>query len=375
MLAPISTDVYDELITALYSGISSQDGFSGFLKRLKLILNAYTAILIVVDINPVKVHYTWAEGYPSGSLALLMKTGAINKDKAILEGVSAAAGGLYSLSKDRADYNPYAGLNPLTKALVKSLGLYDNAGISVAVENQNRRLLLTLNRNLSQGPFFFKELEVLTRLKPHLERAFFLHQLMASGHQKLTSLKASIEQLHYPLAILNLDKTVLSANSALRQLIDKHPNLGIDETTNQLWFADVEFAHTFENSCVTISGNYEKKKIEVTHLFLPTNDLPIRITLKPLRIDGKQTVSLILEFRDGNDQQDYRLRHIQNVLTCSEAEARVLKGLLVYGQASQVAEDLSLSLHTVRSHIKSVLQKNNYTRQIDLLTYLIKILD
>ena len=87
-----------------------------------------------------------------------MKTGAINKDKAILEGISAPAGALYSLSKDRADYNPYVALNPLTKVLVKSLGLYDNAGISLAVENQNRRLLLMLmlmlNRNLSQGPFF-----------------------------------------------------------------------------------------------------------------------------------------------------------------------------------------------------------------------------
>jgi DNA-binding CsgD family transcriptional regulator len=62
------------------------------------------------------------------------------------------------------------------------------------------------------------------------------------------------------------------------------------------------------------------------------------------------------------------------IINCSNAEAKVVLRLLAGEDAATAAKSLCLSPHTVRSYIKEILSKNDFKRQIDLISVLLKAL-
>jgi DNA-binding NarL/FixJ family response regulator len=55
----------------------------------------------------------------------------------------------------------------------------------------------------------------------------------------------------------------------------------------------------------------------------------------------------------------------------SEREMEILKYLCKHGDKNKIAEELCISVHTVKRHIESMLDKSGFSKTIDLVVYVV----
>lgn len=365
---------FDELITSLYTCIDHKDGFAPFLQLLRKNFHVKTAALFCMRVKPFKGFYAWASGYPPGFIKMLVKTGALGKDESVKRAAREPSGTVYCFSDCRPEYDIAESVGPFSKAWLKALGVTDNAALTFEMRS-NERTVLMFNRAGRQGIFKRFELELLQRLQPHLQRALALYETLS--HQKHVSegLASAIDSLDYPVALFSAVGRLVSANQAFQGLGKTHSIFRIDENTQQIDFVDKSTDEEFSRCLVGCLTNEEQEKTNVELIFVKTKALPVRLMLRPLFDKNQRVTSVMVEARDGNTAADYSFADVRKVVDCTEAEAKLVVRLLLGDDLNTAARAMSLSLHTVRGYVKSVMGKNDFHRQVDLIVALLKVLN
>lgn len=364
---------FDELITSLYSCIDHKDGFTPFLQLLRKVFDVKTVALFCMRVKPFKGLYTWVSGYPPGFIKMLVKTGAIAKDESVMRAAREPSGSVYCFSDCRPDYDIAESVGAFSKAWLKAVGVTDNAALTFEMRSGERAVLM-FNRAGKQGIFNRLELELLARLQPHVHRALVLYESLS--HQKNVSdgLTAAIDSLDYPVALFSMVGRLVNVNPAFRELGKTHAILHIDDNTQQIVFTDKSTDAEFSRCLASSLTTEEQKQANIELIFVKTKALPVRLMLRPLYDKNKQVTAVMVEARDANTAIDFDCADVQKVIDCTQAEAKLVVRLLLGDDLNTAAEAMSLSLHTVRGYVKSVMNKNDFHRQVDLVAALLKVL-
>ncbi|MHA7811140.1 MAG: helix-turn-helix transcriptional regulator [Marinobacter adhaerens] len=124
-------------------------------------------------------------------------------------------------------------------------------------------------------------------------------------------------------------------------------------------------------TCIVLS---HKGILSSQTVFTSRGQEPIAVCLTPLIADSAENNGVLAELFSFDPSLEPDQERLQTLFHCTPTEAAVA-GLLAQGlSASDVAERKQISIHTARQHIKSLLAKNGYRKQTELVSMLVRAL-
>jgi DNA-binding CsgD family transcriptional regulator len=367
----IDPDKYDRLLHELFSCIGDEAGFTHFMKALHRELNLVCTGLAGIQLNPSKGLYGWSEGYPKGFIPLLLKSGLLFKDEAIKTGLSLKPGEITSYANFDSNYQIANNLSPFSKTWVTGLGIADSCILNLPVSS-NLRFILILNRHKDHGVFLPEDLNLLTKLKPHIERALYLHDQLHQSQRFSNNMAQSMKHLSHAVAVFSPTIQLIAYSEKFKQLGQHYRVFNIDESTLDIHFNDPEFSTNFFTEISLIAGKEVELGQSYIH-YLQTNKLPLRVCLQATLNKNHGVDNILIEIYDPNTSRALTTKDIQHIVKASDSEANVCLDLLNNLDVKQISENRGLSSHTVRSYIKSLLNKNNMSRQVELITKILRV--
>ena len=218
--------------------------------------------------------------------------------------------------------------------------------------------------------------EHMARLKlfvPHLERALRVSQQFGTASLLSGALEQSIDREHLALVVIGTSGGVLFASNAAEGLARNSSWLrmngnGIHLTNHEL---DQKLQHRLHNCSELVERRAADQSGEL--VVVTQNSGRFRVSLAPLMfqgpllgVDRPAVVVTITRLADADSEFRDRLRS----LTVAElALARAI------GRGSTLAlhaKERGISLHTVRSQLKSIFQKTNTHRQAELVSLVLE---
>ncbi|WP_181705046.1 helix-turn-helix transcriptional regulator [Chthonobacter rhizosphaerae] len=207
------------------------------------------------------------------------------------------------------------------------------------------------------GPFDLEAVEVLEAYAPHLGRAARLSALVREERAAADALGAMVERLAVATLVVNAAGRVVRANVAGERLIEEGRMLTARD--RRIRFADPKADATVQRMVSGRGG---------LPVFVVARDVGGTARLVTVMPPSEETggLAVVLVGRAQSQPADTD-RIMTDVFGLTAAENRVL-GLLVGGLSpTEAADRLGLSIATVRTHIRRVLDKTGTSRQADLM--------
>jgi DNA-binding CsgD family transcriptional regulator len=171
----------------------------------------------------------------------------------------------------------------------------------------------------------------------------------------------TLDELAACIAVLTRDRRILAMNAAAATLAKEHAGVHVDGEMLRVSHrdADAEFARLVaavqREQTVLVVGGAERSPLHVAVRALP--DCELNAVLVHL-VDPQRQLQL---------EADAMLR----LYRFSRAEARVAAEAVLGATAAEMACTLSLSVHTVRSHLKSIFAKTGASTRGELVRLLL----
>lgn len=212
--------------------------------------------------------------------------------------------------------------------------------------------------------------ERLRWLMPHWQRSFELNKQVMINATLGVLLQEVVERLHIGLAILNSDAELLHFNSVFAETLHRLMPRGggeecpPDDNTTIKRSTDTLLAETGSAARLIASGESGVmcwQDAPVGFLFTPA-------ALRRTRQDrkGPAAVLILRAPGDANPEDDTRLSLIELAYGLTAQEAKVALQIAKGNVPKLAAEELDISVATVRTHMKSVFSKTGVHSQAEL---------
>jgi len=183
------------------------------------------------------------------------------------------------------------------------------------------------------------------------------------------SLAALFEQLPLAILLVDQDRTILEQNSLASQLLKTSTKFasqqGIlsltDDEENQLFQQQVNAYFTQENNADLISKASQNLFKENGYSIEAINFLHTQSRQK------KTSSACVIVLSDEHAKLSSCFPRLQQKFNLTEKECEILSALTEGQSIKQIANNCYNSVHTVRTHVKSLMAKTGTQRQIELI--------
>ena len=224
------------------------------------------------------------------------------------------------------------------------------------------------------------QVEILTRLSPHLRRAGRLHLKLNDVKSRVSQLSDALDHMRQPAILADSQGRVVIANEAAGRLFDPVRTLGTDhngrivtrspKATKQLWDAiEVASRPAIQADArqaidVIVTGDDGMPQLSLSILPL------LRGQATPRRgLDGGSIMILAQEFVP----TVLSVEALRKGFGLSPAETKLTSLLATGSSLRQASQILGVSYSTVMSQIKSCFQKTGTHRQAELVALAIRL--
>ncbi|MDQ3264579.1 MAG: LuxR C-terminal-related transcriptional regulator [Myxococcota bacterium] len=237
-------------------------------------------------------------------------------------------------------------------------------------------------RGPEQAPFQEEEVETFQLLLPHLRRALRLRGLLDCAERRGRDLQAALDEVGPPVAILDAQGRVLGVNAPAQRLLRAGDGVQVvnGKLTVQLPAAAAAFSVALKKA-VRLSeplSRPEARAVPGVVEVLREKDDALRLILMPLRDnhqlrgtgEPRARVLVVLQEAHSAPRLDPGLVGQLHQLTPTEA---LLAVALAQGKTvAEFAGTRGTSEHTVRTQLKSLLEKTGTQRQTDLVAVVLR---
>jgi DNA-binding CsgD family transcriptional regulator len=247
-------------------------------------------------------------------------------------------------------------------------GIID-AALLMVLRERDRIGAISMPRHEGAGAVTDRDLQVIELLAPHLRRAVAVSDVLNMQTIRIGTFESVFDLLQAGVLFVNVDCKVIHANRAARAMLKKgSPIQSVhDELKTQL---PQTTAALKKAVAVTTEPAIGRLGIGVP---VPQSDGdPAYIHVLPLmtgntrsRLAPRASAALFVATNDGRSGPSAEA--IAAVFNLSPAEIRILQRLLAGRVPSEIADDLSVGMPTVRSHLASIFAKTGTSRQSDLI--------
>jgi pimeloyl-ACP methyl ester carboxylesterase/DNA-binding CsgD family transcriptional regulator len=208
----------------------------------------------------------------------------------------------------------------------------------------------------------------------HLYQAIDIFSEIQHERSGREALKTALNQL--PLGVLVIDsaQNIIETNDFAASLIRNSQHLNIKGS--QLWLADSLVNRSFRGLLATITSDYAEFDADQLKHFIVGSELAVEeeVSIFVVPADAvdserqKNTGNVLVFLTVGKSDFQLNNKVLKQIYRLTDAECRLLNALIKgANKLPEVAEKLALSYHTVRSYLKSVLEKTNTNSQTELL--------
>ena len=226
-------------------------------------------------------------------------------------------------------------------------------------------------RSRSDGRYGETDLELLRELHPHLNRAARLHSHILALTQERDEVREALAKAGAGFALLDHQGQVLFVNDAATELLQA--NNGISVVGGKICARDGERIGRFRDALAPDAPD--------ATILVPKRDrseLPYCLTLSKLRRAAEHPLlrpgaTHCLLIKDLARESFPPRRVLGEYFTFTPTECDVAEDLANLLSINEIAEEMSLSVHTVRTHVKQMMAKSGVNRQTELVAMLREI--
>jgi DNA-binding CsgD family transcriptional regulator len=258
-------------------------------------------------------------------------------------------------------YNEY--LHPLDLERLMAVLPHNSSGT---------RTIVSVNRPSRTGTFERCEREFMQRLVPHLQRALLMSAKLAKATISNCLSEEVMTRMHFGVVLLGPGGTVISVNPVAEALLRARDALmqsrgrliAVERGLNdqlQRAIADAERIRT--GSLINAAGTVVcPRPGSHSRLYLLVAPLPA----EAIDLHGTAPLTVVFIF-DETARPTIEPANLSFLYGISPAEARVAAKLAEGYQLGEIAQTFSLSIETVRTHVKHLLIKFNCGSQAMLI--------
>jgi len=231
-------------------------------------------------------------------------------------------------------------------------------------------------RDQSSGPFQKEDLDRIRPLVPHIQRALAVHRRVQSAEARAGSAEEALDRIAGGVILLGERGAPIFTNRTADRILATNDGLALDrdgplastsKQTGELRRALAGAAKTGASKGVDPGA--------VMRLVRPSGHQALEVVVTPIRressplFDRKATAAIFVAEPDAQlDHPPERLRRLYG-FTPVEAEvaSRIAKGM----DLAEIGDDLGITIHTVRAHLKRLFAKTDTHRQPELLRVLL----
>ncbi len=258
--------------------------------------------------------------------------------------------------------------NPIYRDFFRPRGLGWSAGTGLSVPTGDN-IVFSVERSLERGPIEPEHVERLNALRPHLARSALVTSRL--GLQRAKGATEALTRLHLPALLLNEAGAVVETNDLIEALPDQvrfGPN-------NRLLLTDKRAQEMLGLALAAISAAPEAngstfplrddlgKPVMVLHV------MPIRRSAHDI---FGQSFALLMMTPVSSDRAP-SIDLLRSLFDLTPSEARVARGIATGRTVEEIAQSGEVSIATVRSQLRKVLEKTGCARQAEVAALLASV--
>jgi DNA-binding CsgD family transcriptional regulator/PAS domain-containing protein len=234
-------------------------------------------------------------------------------------------------------------------------------------------------RTPQQGPFDADDARALSELLPHLRRALRLRHLSGFARDALHDLRRALDAMPGAVAVIDRAASILCANAAAERLFAAKDGVRVvARKLSATRAVDAEnLTAAIRDTIGLADGVLEAERSPRAVRIVRDRRRPLGVVFAPLRPTnllrgrGDPRARVLAAFHDPEATADLSPALIAQLHGFTEAEA-VLAAALARGLTlAEFARERGCSHHTVRTHLKRMLDKSGTRRQADLVRVLV----
>lgn len=249
-------------------------------------------------------------------------------------------------------------------------GFHREAGIVGFVDGAP--LIFSCQRSLGEERFGPAELEAIEAIFPHIERA--AHIAARFSRERTDGMLETFERMACGGILLGVDGRVVRMNAHAEALVGVGLNLLAGRLSAIDKIADEDLQRLIRE--VGPGGYSLNSHIDAPFAPLPRpGGGPLAVYAMPLIAETPdlfQRANAILVIVDPDANREVRSDFLARAYRLTPAELRLANALAKGSDVKEISELFSISLHTARTQLKSLMAKTGTSRQSDLIALLIK---
>ena len=224
-----------------------------------------------------------------------------------------------------------------------------------------------LSRRTELGPFDRTAAERLDELRPHLARSVLISARLQLERARVAG--EALAALGVPALVFDESGKVLSANALIEALPDYLRWKAFDRVS----LKDKRAERLLHNAIAALDAEQEGVGVRSFPIRGAEEDTAMVAHLIPIRLSARDIFvhcAGILALTQVTRPQAPPVELVQALFDLTPAEARVARSLASGKTAENIAEDGGVSLNTVRTHVRGVLEKTGCNRQAEVIALL-----
>lgn len=230
---------------------------------------------------------------------------------------------------------------------------------------------LLIQRTGGQGAFPVPLTRQVNQLMPHVRQALQLNRTLALQQQQNLSAQAAAEKAFMPFVLLDGMGRVVFASQRASRLMSMAGAISLEQ--GQLRLGCDRAGFQFRQMIQRALQSGSPAAPDVLVVFSDARSTPLRLIIEPFLqpVIGESLwqpeVSVTVFIQDPEEHLDIDQDVLARILGLTPAEARIAAGLALGRESGALAEEAGVSVHTVRTQIKSILAKTGLRRQTELV--------
>lgn len=356
-----------QLIDGVYSAAIDPSRWADVTAALGVAFRAQFSLMFGFDSSQSRVLYAELWGLPPEALtpyentyaaldirmppALRAPTGTVVTDEILIDRTAYLASPIY---------NEY--LRPIDCDHIMGVLPYNSADMQVIV---------SLNRSRRTGAFDAQELVFLQRLVPHIQRAVLMSAKLVAADNATRLSRDLMNRVHFGVLTLAKDGRVADANPIAAQIL--RDGDALTQVAGRLTAVSRSANDRLQRTMAgTLRYIVDRQYINVDPVVVPrASGSQLRLLLAPLATSAAAfgaAESVMVAFVFSADTGPRVCPEtLSSVYGLTPAEARIAAKLTEGHSLAEIASVLSISIETVRTHIKRVFAKTCCDSQTNLV--------
>ncbi len=226
---------------------------------------------------------------------------------------------------------------------------------------------IAIYRPKTMPVFGVAEKSLLAALIPHLREATRIGFRLGALERRARMMQAAVETVTPPLLLLDKQGVVVFANDKAQEFLETNDMLRMEgsrlkvKSGQQAKLDALLENHRAEETLFGITRPSDKRNIWLIRI-------PVQLEENVPPDARRPAIALMIHDSGATDKID--MEGFAKVHDLTPAEARVMNLLLEHAQLPPIAQELGVSLHTVRSQLRTIREKTGARRQAELVRML-----